>query len=389
MNMSSLLMKEVLTMTEEIREGTGTGPYTTDAGPWDWEDLPPGEDCGPGCTQLAVTDFVHRGEWDVWAEFLVYMHHDAMEGYFIGLTELHQMKRMILPDVLKNHPDADQSTAGTPSVSGNQIAYNKFGKYQWPYNDKKPLFFVHADIEKKQQTIIWQTEQESGIPSWSPLFDSYGQRVVSEGGYDCPGGGWTCLREPPWPSDGVNLPGCAGGLSIWGDRLVCMNLNNPPDDILAYDLTTMQTFPITDDDEYQIWPRIHEDRVVWQDFRLGSGEPSGSWAHSAVFTKDLSTSDVKQITDGSAVAVFPDVFGDIVIWSDYRHCADPQDKAFMDCAEIYGKNLVTDLEFKITDHPGWAKQPPPRIWGDKVFVHMYPPSGGSALFMFDLPPEAD
>ncbi len=374
------------TDTESDDTDTGTGPYTTDAGPWDWEDLPPGEDCGPGCTQLAATDCVRYGDWDVWDEKLTYMQ-DKVSPFVIAIVDFQAMKRMVIPDVLRDHPYAERSTARGPSISEGQLFYNQFGKYQWPYNEKMPLFLVHADLENKQQTVIWQTEQESDIPAWSPTLDSYGQRVVSENSYDCPGGGWTCLREPPWPSDGVNLDGCFFGLSIWGDQLVCMTWNNQPDDILAYDLTTMQPFPVTDDDEYQIWPRIHEDRVVWQDFRLGSGEPTGSWDHSAIFTKNLSTGDVKQITDGSAIASFPDVHGDRIVWTDYRHCNDPQNVNEFSNVEVYGYNLSTQAEFRVTNLPGRDKSLP-RIWGERVFVTMMTLDGDSGIYMFDLPTEA-
>jgi beta propeller repeat protein len=247
------------------------------------------------------------------------------------------------------------------------------------------ISFVHADFSKKEQTVIWEGEQGSSGPAWVPYFDAYDQRLVSEGGYDCPSG--KCFRQSPWTANAVDVYNCTFGLSIWGDRLVCMTQNNPPDDILAYDLTTMQTFPVTDDDDYQIWPRIHEDRVVWQDFRLGSGEPAGSWEHSAIFTKDLSTGDVRQITDGTAIASYPDVHGDRIVWTDYRHCNDPQNVNEFSNVEVYGYNISTQTEFRVTNLPGRAKSLP-RIWGERVFVTMMTLDGGSGIYMFDLPPEA-
>ena len=53
-------------------------------------------------------------------------------------------------------------------------------------------------------------------------------------------------------------------------------------------------------------------------------------------------------------------------------------------AEIWGYNLTTETEFQVTNLPGRIKQTP-RIWEDKVFVHMSIASGGDGIFVFDLP----
>ena len=172
--------------------------------------------------------------------------------------------------------------------------------------------------------------------------------------------------------------------AIWGNNLVCTDTTDTPDDITAYDLDTKQPFPVTDDNDYQIFPRIHGDRVVWQDFRLGEGEPTGSWEHCAIFMNDLSSDEVTQVTDGAAIAAYPDVHGDVVVWQDYRHCDDPQDKSDFDNVEIYGYNLANEIEARITDLPGRPKVHP-RVWGDRVFVDMQTLEAGNAIFVFDLP----
>jgi beta propeller repeat protein len=295
------------------------------------------------------------------------------QDYKIEIVNYLLKRRLELPNI---YPDI-QFVGHFPAISESGIYYS--------YLSKGSIALVIADLQEKIQTVIWEGELDSSIPAWAPRLDAYDERLVSEGGEDCSSG--KCFRQPPWPAKGVDVYECAFGLSIWGDRLVCMTLNNPPDDILAYDLTTMWTFPITDDNYYQIWPRIHEDRVVWQDFRLGSGVPTGSWEHSAIFAKDLSTGDVKQITDGSAIASFPDVHGDRIVWTDYRHCGNPHDKNDFANVEVYGYNLATQTEFRVTNLPGRPKSIP-RVWGEKAFVEMRTMGGGTAVYMFDLPPEA-
>ena len=109
--------------------------------------------------------------------------------------------------------------------------------------------------------------------------------------------------------------------------------------------------------------------------------------HTAIFAKDLDTGAVTQLTDGSAIAASPDVYGNVVVWLDWRNCADPQNQNIMDCAEVYGHNLATGVEVRITYLPDRAKQTA-RIWSNHLFVDMKTTSG-NAIFMIDLPAELE
>jgi hypothetical protein len=105
--------------------------------------------------------------------------------------------------------------------------------------------------------------------------------------------------------------------------------------------------------------------------------------------RDLETGETKDLTNGDAVAIWPDIHGNVVVWQDYRHCPDPQQEELWSCAEIHGYNLETQVEARITDLQGWPKSNP-RIWGNRVFVDMNPPNIEdivSALFMIELPEE--
>ena len=144
-------------------------------------------------------------------------------------------------------------------------------------------------------------------------------------------------------------------------------------------------FPITEDDEDQNQPRIQDGRVVYMDYRFGSGSSTGSWEHAAIFLYDLNTKERIQITNGESIAATPDIFGNIVVWLDYRHCDNPQEKNDFQNIEIYGYNLKTKKEVRLTNIPDRPKANP-RIWGEKLFVEMST-SYGSGLFVFDLPSE--
>ena len=102
--------------------------------------------------------------------------------------------------------------------------------------------------------------------------------------------------------------------------------------------------------------------------------------------KDLDSGEVKQITDGSAIASYPDIHDDIIVWMDWRNCPNPNNKNDLSAIEIWGHNLKTGKTFQITDLPSYQKGYP-RIWGDKVFVHMFN-GPKDHIYVFDLPEEA-
>jgi Tol biopolymer transport system component len=176
--------------------------------------------------------------------------------------------------------------------------------------------------------------------------------------------------------------------SMWGDVVVWTTGLADNSDIRGYDFSTGAFIEITDDTTSQLDPRIHGTRVVYMDLKLGTSGPMGDWNHAAIFMHDLATHETTQITSGEWIAAEPDIHENIVVWADSRACANPNDKNDFANVEIWGYNLDTGTEFQITNLPGRPKAMP-RIWGDKVFVHMYKTTPGqNAIYMFDLPPAA-
>ena len=359
---------------------TDSLPYITDAGPWDWEPLPEMEDCGPRCRQITAEPDVLDFKWDVAERYVVYA------NYQVQVVDYEEMTTLKVPELHSEHPMIPGSAAGLfPAVDNGMVSYT------FTCFDEQNLFreVVVADLEGKYQAVVdhylYGGNEEKPAPQENDL-----RYPLSASLYGC-----AVYQDPNLCHNDFSLLGPATSLgalgpwsnTIWGDYLVFLQ-NGPFGDVRGYKYSTQEFFDITNDDEIQFAPRLQGSLVVYQDLRLGDSTPEGDWNHSSIWLYDLETEQTLQITDGSSIADGPDVFGDIVISEDFRLCPDPQNKNQFYCVEVFGKNLVTDAEFQITNLPTYAKQPPPRIWGDKVFVHMYPPSGGSALFMFDLPPEA-
>ena len=72
---------------------TDTDTFVSDAGPWDWTDLPDSGDCGPGCAQLTYSHEVRFEEWDVWGDFLVFVEEDMRSV----LVDTENRKQLVIP----------------------------------------------------------------------------------------------------------------------------------------------------------------------------------------------------------------------------------------------------------------------------------------------------
>ncbi len=104
-------------------------------------------------------------------------------------------------------------------------------------------------------------------------------------------------------------------------------------------------FQITSNESGQGAPEIYGNIVVWTDDRNGNLD---------IYGYNLSTKEEFQITTDPYDQESPAIYGDIVVWEDYRNVY----------ADIYGYNLKTKEEFQITTDED--NQMGPAIYGDIV-----------------------
>jgi beta propeller repeat protein len=356
-------------------------------GPWEWEELPEGEDCGPGCRQVTFSDEVRQDEWDVWEDVIVYVD----EWGRAHVVDLGAARHVELPSI---HPEYSPPPPPIRDFVLHPTTFQHQVYYAWGTGlTPEPIMeIVHADIDETTLVSIWQREYPgSGSAVGLDALDKdvYGDRLVTRGGCGSFDRRNLCYFPLPGPSEPVVLMSGEYGAhnSIWEDVAVWYDFTTY-NDIRGYDFAAEEFIEITNDDEYQMMPSIHDRRVVYQDLRHGTSSPSGNWNHCAVYLHDLDSGVSRQITSGEWIAIYPDIFGDIVVWLDWRTCSDPNNIYSSLNVEVWGYNLVTETEFRVTYLPGRVKTTP-RIWGEKVFVHMYKAEGsGDAIYMFDLPPEA-
>ena len=82
---------------------------------------------------------------------------------------------------------------------------------------------------------------------------------------------------------------------------------------------------LTTDSSGQYTPAIYGDIVVWTDYR------NNNWD---IYSYNLKTKQDFQITTDTSSQEYPAIYGDIVVWTDYR----------MGESDIYGYNLRTGQE---------------------------------------------
>jgi hypothetical protein len=354
-------------------------PGQTDAGPWEWEDQPAGEDCGPGCKQITFSEKVRPPEWDVWEDYLVFVDGDTRRLWLVDMPEGKQLKVPAINPELAPEPPLITNGFFWPSLYQSRLLFGWWTSFNVPLTQRQVFFDA-------SNTVLEVTADWGG-----GYQDQHGDIFVYEGSYQGNPDDrrvFVSRKSEPCTTTVVVKNYCVN-CAIWENTIVWVGRltpDSPASDIRAYDLDSSEFIAVTSDDYYQLRSRIHERRIVYHDLRFGDNNPLGNWNHSAVFLYDLDTQQTTQIAGGDWIACYPDVHGDIVVWQDYRACDDPNSVYNFSCAEIWGYNLATQTEFQVTNIPGRAKQMP-RVWGGYVYVDMVKPGGG-AIYRFDLPPEA-
>jgi beta propeller repeat protein len=157
-------------------------------------------------------------------------------------------------------------------------------------------------------------------------------------------------------------------------RVVYSKTTTNPDgsdnyDIYLYDLATDTERRITTDPKPQITPRIHGNRIVWQDGRI--------WGNADIYMYDLSTDTEHRITDDPKHQVAPDIHGDKIVWEDYRNV----DARYQYNHDIYMYDLGAQTEKQITTQT--YMQQAPRVHGDTI-VWWDQRNDSGDVYLYDL-----
>ena len=114
----------------------------------------------------------------------------------------------------------------------------------------------------------------------------------------------------------------------------------------------------------QVYPAIYEDRIVWQEGWEGTDV--------SIYVYDLSTNQMDMICSG---CYGPDIYGDRVVWGDYRNGLMNRD--------IYMYDLATDEETAVCTAS--RRQEYPAIYEDKiVWEDWRNGNGNSDIYMYNF-----
>jgi beta propeller repeat protein len=189
-----------------------------------------------------------------------------------------------------------------------------------------------------------------------------------------------------------------GDPAIYGDRIVwtdyrnAVAYNKESSDIYIYDLSTSEEIRITTSEEEQlaqgtetqittneseqVSPAIYGDRIVWADYR----NDNGSYTNSDIYMYDLLTSTETQITTNGSNQMWPAIYGDRIVWTDERNGNE----------DIYMYDLSTSTKKQIThnvsDQYGSAIYEDRIVWLDKRNSGSAPDDGfgGFDVYMYNL-----
>ncbi|MCK5795741.1 MAG: hypothetical protein KAI47_01050 [Deltaproteobacteria bacterium] len=195
--------------------------------------------------------------------------------------------------------------------------------------------------------------------------------------YHLPFGG-SQLQDLAGQKGGVGHVRGAGDIVVWMQSAPGWGAYQ----IVAYNLKTHQAKRISPTTKNQWMPQVSGDKIVWVD---GRNEPKNSdWMqprNSDIYVYDLKTGKTDPVLLHPATQEEPDVWGDWVVWQDYR--ANPN--LFQGSeVDIYAKNLKTGTIYQITDRPEMELYA--RVDHDRIFyqaidrVNKWRP-----ILMVDLP----
>ncbi len=157
-----------------------------------------------------------------------------------------------------------------------------------------------------------------------------------------------------------------GSPVIYGDKVVWVDGRNDPNgttgnlDIYMYDFGTNTESQLTSNTAEQNNTDLWGDWVVYCDYR--NGQSNGD-----IFVTNVVTGEEKAICTNESAQARPRISGDIIVWEDFRDDSN---------GDIFGYNMATEMEFKV---PDVGSERFPDVYGDKVAFYR-----GSMATVYDI-----
>jgi beta propeller repeat protein len=330
-------------------------------GALDWEPLPEGLDCGPGCRQLSFEPVNSVTEWSATHRYVAYSNYDTGDLYVVDVD---QSQRARIGDSFSGY-------YRSPDIKGNDC----FVLFDRRSSDFRSV--VHFDLSAGTgQCCLKETAAKTGFGSLAVTGNDIAFIVHKE---DAEHGRMDLLtlcedRKTVYDESHVLFDVRAeGDYVVWDDNWT---------DVWAYQISNGKVWNLTDYPADQFLPRMAGSRVVWTDLRNGP-DPNvdGSLAHADIYMYDFASGKTTEITNAPWIHYRPDVSGDRIVWEDYRAGADPNNAYDFGCVDIWMYDLKTKTEHQITSYPGGESDA--QIDGDRVYYYRYS-QGIEGIFVQEL-----
>ena len=346
---------------------------------FDWQPLPEGYDCGPGCRQLTFEPIFSPAGW-------------SSDGRFVACsTEVNYGNRAIIIDTQNEcwsyvpHPKYENVYWQSSSSDEGSVAWTAY-TYNEPIANHTMLLLNILEDE-----ICLLKEMESNSQEEGPRFlkisidDNVVAYNIRHYGTSHKDGQVFTLdlsNEETKPVSDADINSAKvltdSGYVVWTDATDQTDI-----EIYAHRISTSTTWNMTDHPSDQFTPQMDGTRVVWTDLRNGDGEYWGSYENADIYMYDFANDSLTRITDGEWVKYRPDISGDRVVWQDYRACDQPNNVEDFSQVDIWMHDLSTGEDLQITNLDGSESQP--LIAGGKVFFFKRVPNEPLfALFVQEL-----
>ena len=336
--------------------------------------------CGKGCQQVTFgADTSLR--YEVKGDLLVYSGGRAQLDPMLYLVNLKSDQEWLVQQRPKDRPGCFYV-----STDGKRLAYSCLisavpGDYTAPIQIFDPLTLVEQDLH-----CLKFSDKAGGSPPLHIQLGSTGialettlqqkpNQVQNVYLYRFSDNSFKNVSQKP---TGAGLPHMSGHRIVWTE-----NVNSKALQIILYDTITKTKKVLDPTGKNQYEPRIEGAKVVWMDNRNSPGDLM-SPGNSDIYVHDLKTGKTTAVTTHPAEQDLPDVWGDWVVWLDWRRNPDPTPGMSSKAVEsdIHARNMKTGKEIQLTSFKGMELRP--RIDGKRVFFTRTIPKKYRAIFMIDL-----
>jgi hypothetical protein len=342
----------------------------------------PAQTCGPGCKQISW-GYAPDHRFEVAKDLLTYFTSGG-PGYRVFTIDLKTgLERRWHPE----RPTDKSAGCKLVATDGTKIVTTCI--QEWKDQPTWTRSITTIDPDAATETDLLCLDRDSAKGHCAPTSISLNSTGVTVNWTLGSCGQSTALFLPNGDTKLLSLappPDRAGWAMGQGDKIVWHQFKSGWGGwrIVVHDLTTGKEWRVDprEGQKGDQWgARIEGDKIVWMDHRNDPSGDSFTPRNVDIYHHDLSTGLTRAVTTHAAKQELPDVYGDWVVWHDFRATANGLTG---DNIDVYAKNMKTNEEVGIATST--RSEAHPRVDRERVFFRAFDEKvTGLYLFMVDIP----